>query len=347
MCISAPEFGVRRDAGRREIAMTEGDRTGRVDCSQQYGPAMRELRRIAQRAARSRMSILILGETGVGKDVLARAIHQWSPRASSPFLPINCSALPSSLVDSELCGHERGAFTGAASARSGLLELANGGTVFLDELGELPLGTQSKLLRVVEDRIVTPLGRGKPRSLDVRFVGATNRNIEAAIQAGTFRDDLFYRLGAVVLRVPPLRERREEIAALTKVALDDAGAELGEEGPSELSSDALRFLESRPWPGNIRELTNVIRRACLLADGPTITLSEVQRAIDDGVSGTTAAGATDENLERTRISQVLSSFAGNQTKAANALGMPRRTFIARLDRYNLPRPQKIALAVGG
>jgi transcriptional regulator with GAF, ATPase, and Fis domain len=182
---------------------------------------------LATRVARSKLSVLILGETGVGKDVLARAIHDRSPRSARIFMPINCSALPPSLVEAELFGHERGAFTGADRSRPGLLEQADRGTVFLDELGELPLVIQAKLLRVIEDQVVTPVGRGAPRKIDVRFIAATNRDLEREIRAGAFREDLFFRLGAVVLKVPPLRERPSEIPSLARRALADATAGQG------------------------------------------------------------------------------------------------------------------------
>ena len=302
--------------------------------------AMRRVQRIAERAARSRLSVLILGETGVGKDVLARAIHASSPRASAPFLPINCAALPPTLVDSELFGHEKGAFTGAISARPGLLEGANGGTVFLDELGEIPPSTQAKLLRVLEDRVVMPIGRGRPRSIDVRFIAATNCDVERAIQEGAFRDDLFFRLGAVVLRVPPLRERLDEIPTLAALALREAADELGGCSARGITPEAIAVLQRQRWPGNIRELKNVIRRACLMADGTTLKAGDLQAAFDVERGEAPIPVETAQDSERERIRAALSSCAGNQTKAANVLGMARRTLITRLERYNLPRPQK-------
>jgi DNA-binding NtrC family response regulator len=231
--------------------------------------AMEGLRVLVGRVAASTISVLILGETGVGKEVLAETLHRRSPRAAKPFLRLNCAALTDSLLESELFGHERGAFTGAIAQKRGLLETADGGTVFLDEVGELPMPTQVKLLRVIEERVVTRVGGLSPRSIDVRFVAATNRDLEAEVARGTFRQDLFFRLNGITIVVPPLRERADEIEQLAQTFI--AAAARDRPRPPSLSRDALARLLAYSWPGNIRELRNVIERAVLLAGDGDIT----------------------------------------------------------------------------
>jgi two-component system response regulator AtoC len=232
--------------------------------------AMRNLYRMAERVAQGRISVLILGETGVGKELFAEAIHRGSPRRRQPFVKLNCAAISEALLESELFGHERGAFTGAEQAKPGLLEVASGGTVFLDEVGELSMATQAKLLRAIEQRQVLRVGSLQPRDLDVRFVSATNRDPEAQIRAGLLREDLFYRLEGVTLRIPPLRERRQEIAPLAQAFLRRGADELGLEVVPALSPRAEALLVGYDWPGNIRELRNVIDRALLLAWGDVV-----------------------------------------------------------------------------
>jgi transcriptional regulator with GAF, ATPase, and Fis domain len=287
--------------------------------------------------ARSKLSVLILGETGVGKDVLARAIHDRSPRSARAFVPINCSSLPPSLVEAELFGHERGAFTGADRSRPGLLVHADGGTVFLDELGELPLVIQAKLLRVIEDQVVTPVGRGAPRQIDVRFIAATNRDLERQIRTGAFREDLFFRLGAVVLNVPPLRERPSEIPSLARRALAEATA--GREPSPLLDPEAIAYLSRQPWPGNIRELRNVIARAVLFSDMTTLREADLRAAFEWSLSRTAEVAPAPVDDERGRIVSTLRRCGGNQTRAALLLGISRGTLIARLKRYGIARPQ--------
>jgi two-component system, NtrC family, response regulator AtoC len=237
------------------------------------GPAMREMVALAERAARSPINVLLAGPTGAGKELVARTIHRLSPRAACPFVALNCAGLPETLVESELFGHERGAFTGALTARTGLLEAAKGGTVFLDEIGEMPPAAQAKLLRVTETREVLPVGGLRPRPLDVRFVAATNRDLEAEVGAGRFRADLFYRLAALVITVPALAERRSEILPLARLFLERACA--GRRSPPRLSAAAISFLEEHPWPGNVRELRNVVERALLFCDGDEIALAHL------------------------------------------------------------------------
>jgi len=233
-------------------------------------PAMLKLVALLERVAHGDISVLILGETGTGKEVMAERLHESSPRCESPFLRLNCAALTESLLESELFGHERGAFTGAHQAKAGLLETAQGGTVFLDEIGELPMTTQVKLLRVLEERQVWRVGAVKPRTIDVRFVAATNRELERAVGSGTFRQDLYFRLNGVTLNIPPLRERREEIPELACTFVGMVAKQLAIPTTPQLSAEALDLLMNYSWPGNIRELRNAIERAVLLAESGVI-----------------------------------------------------------------------------
>ena len=234
-------------------------------------PAMQRLYRMAQRIADSNISVVLLGETGVGKEVLAETIHKLSPRADKPFLRLNCAAFAEQLLESELFGYERGAFTGATHAKPGLLETANGGTVFLDEVGELPMSTQVKLLRVLEERKVLPVGALKPRPIEVRFVAATNRDLEAEIQRGAFREDLYFRLNGISLVIPPLRERVGEIPSFSRTFLEDLCRKSDRHPIPEIDPEAMTLLLSYQWPGNIRELRNVMERALLLCNDDVIT----------------------------------------------------------------------------
>ena len=230
---------------------------------------MRALYELARRAAAGNSNVLILGETGAGKEVLAETIHRTSARAGGPFMALNCAALSESVVESELFGHERGAFTGAAQAKPGLLEAAAGGTVFLDEIGEMPLTIQVKLLRVLETRRVLRVGATQPRAIDVRFLAATNRDLDEEVAEKRFREDLYFRLNVITLDIPPLRERPEEIAALARMFLDRL-SDSATHPPPALREDALDLLRGYTWPGNIRELRNVIERAFVLCTGPEL-----------------------------------------------------------------------------
>jgi two-component system, NtrC family, response regulator AtoC len=301
----------------------------------------------------SEAPVLILGETGVGKDVLARTLHGRSKRASRPFVALNCAAFTDTLFESELFGHERGAFTGAATAKTGLLESASGGTVFLDEIGEMPLGMQAKLLRVVENREVLRVGALVPRPIDVRFVFATNRDLRKEIEQKTFRADLFFRIGSISLAIPPLRARVDEIVPLSNHFIEVAAKRLGRAAPRLLPETA-RFLEVHAWPGNVRELKNVIELAVLVQDGDAIRPSDIhieRYAPADGAPSVRDVGTApaSESLnvpggtlmtERERIVDALERSVGNQSNAAKLLGMPRRTLVKRLAQYDIPRPRK-------
>lgn len=310
-------------------------------------PQMVKLFDLVDEIAPTQVNVLISGETGVGKDVVARTIHDRSPRSRLPFLSLNCSALPETLLESELFGYERGAFTGAVSTKQGLLETAEGGTVFLDEVGEMPLATQSKLLRVLEDRTVRRVGGLKPNPVDMRIVAATNRDLAKAIADGGFRADLFYRLNGLSIVVPPLRERTREIGALTDHFLATAAVNLGRPTPA-LSLEARSCLEAYAWPGNIRELRNVVERAVLLARGGTISAELLPAEISgpplDSAGGLGAEKIPNESeldplLEKAQIVDALAKCSGNQTRAAQMLGITRRVLIKRIERYNLPRPR--------
>jgi two-component system, NtrC family, response regulator AtoC len=317
---------------------------------------MSHLHRMVERIARGQINVLVLGETGAGKEVLAERIHQMSPRAGAPFLRLNCAALSETLLESELFGHERGAFTGAIAAKPGLLETAQGGTVFLDELGELPLSIQAKLLRVIETRQVLRVGGLRAKEIDVRFVAATNRDLEAEAARGAFRRDLYFRLSAATLVVPPLRERRAEIAVLAHAFAAEAAERLGVAIAPAIAPEAVAVLEGYDWPGNIRELRNVMELAVLLAPDGRVGMAQlpVDKLQGPPPSANPAAAAPapatgDElavlrrrivDLERERILDALARCGGNQTRAAKLLEMPRRTLVSKLARYDLPRPRK-------
>ena len=307
------------------------------------GPEMRRVHLLARRAAAANINVLILGETGVGKEVLAESIHAQSPRADKPFVRLNCAALSPSLLESELFGHEKVAFTDAHEAKPGLLESAEGGTVLLDEIGELPSPLQVKLLRVIETRQVMRVGALKPRAIDVRFLAATNRILEDEVARGAFRQDLYYRLNGISLVIPPLRARTDEIAPLARLFLDAAAKRDGRPLPV-LSAAAVKLLESYPWPGNIRELRNDVERALLLSTGDSITPEDLplekMRGTPAAMAAAPAAPAPAiRGDDYQRIIDSLAQCSGNQTRAARLLGMSRRTFCARLKAYNIPRPR--------
>jgi DNA-binding NtrC family response regulator len=313
--------------------------------------AMRALYERAARAASTRISVLIVGETGVGKELLARAIHQASPRAKGPFMALNCAALSETLLEAELFGHEKGAFTGADRARPGVFEAAEGGTVFLDEVGELPLSTQVTLLRVLEDRRVMRVGGHTSREVDVRFLSATHRDLEDAAKRGSFRHDLFFRLNGMRLTIPPLRERTGEIEELAALFLARACAEAGRAERPALSPEVRRALLAYPWPGNVRELKNAIESAVVLCAGGTLLPEHLPRCVQEAPASRGALAPPEgggaeslheqlEAVERQRITDVLAQHEGNQTRAAMALGISRRTLVARLQAWGLTRPRR-------
>lgn len=311
-------------------------------------PEMQRVDELVDVVARGEINVLICGETGVGKEVVAHAIHERSARAEHRFVAVHCAAIAETLVESELFGYERGAFTGATTTKIGLLEAAHCGTVFLDEIGELPLSVQVKLLRVLERREVVRVGSTTPIPIDVRFIGATHRDLERAIDEGTFREDLFYRLNGLAILVPPLRLRPHAIRTLAERFLAAAAARQHRPVPL-LGPAALRMLTEHAWPGNVRELRNVIDRATLLSIGGAILPEHVQldaRAArkSSGVIPVVrpAQGLDHElaELERRRILESLDECGGNQTLAARRLGISRRRLVDRLEEYGVPRPRK-------
>jgi transcriptional regulator with PAS, ATPase and Fis domain len=308
--------------------------------------AMAALYRLVDRVAPSSINVLLLGETGVGKEVLASELHRRSKRASGPFLRLNCAALTESLLESELFGHEKGSFTGAIKQKQGLLEAARGGSVLLDEVGEMPASIQAKLLRVLEERKVTRVGSTVPEPIDVRFLFATNRDLEAEVARGAFRADLYFRVNGISLVIPPLRERLAEIEPLARQFLADAAKREGRPVP-DLAADALATLRAWPWPGNIRELKNVIDRSILMAGEGSLTaealgLGVVSTTRREVVSTGPASNLRDEReaAEKRAVLEALEKTDGNQTKAAEMLGVSRRTLVSRLQQYGLTRPRK-------
>lgn len=309
---------------------------------------------LADRVARFRISVLITGETGVGKEVLAQRIHEHSPRATRPLITIDCAGLCATLVESELFGYDRGAFTSATQSRAGLFEAAHGGTLFLDEVGELPLAMQAKLLRALETRTVQRLGSTRSRPVDVRFLSATNRDLRQEVREGRFRADLLFRLNGARIHVPPLRERRDEIPRLADEFLARASAAEGLPCP-RLSPRAQAALCARPWSGNIRQLRNVMERALAFCDRDTIDLEDLQSGFifgdDDpdaenlgrlgGTSSPTpvTGAAEPRQIDQAAIVRALQECAGNQTRAAALLGISRRTLVERIKRWAIPRPQ--------
>lgn len=299
--------------------------------------AMAELLDTARRAANSEATVLIAGESGTGKEVLARLIHQHSPRAQGPMVAVNCAAIPETLLESELFGHVKGAFTGAVSNRKGRFQAAAGGTLFLDEIGELRLDLQAKLLRAIQERVVSPVGADAPEAVDVRLIAASNRDLYAAIGQGTFREDLYYRLGVIVLPLPPLRERREDIPGLVSHFLLKVGAPAG----VRFSAEALARLKAHPWPGNIRELQNIVERAVILRRGLLIEADELQLAAcpqpatENGIPEIPDEGLSLEAVEQGLIKKALAKAGGNRSEAARLLKIPRHVLIYRLEKFKI------------
>jgi DNA-binding NtrC family response regulator len=299
---------------------------------------MQEVLAAIERVAATNSTVLLGGESGVGKDLLARAIHEKSRRASGPFVKINSTAIPENLLESELFGYEKGAFTGAASSKPGKFELADKGTLFLDEIGDVPPATQVKLLRVLQEREFERLGGTRTLKVDVRLVAATNRDLRAALEQGTFREDLYYRLNVVPLDIPPLREHKEDIPELVRLFLSRLSAELGRE-ISGLTPEALSLLMGHHWPGNVRELQNIIERAAALARGPELTASDIHFDADrkpaPANAGFIPEGMTLEQWEDEMIREALRRAHGNKSQAARLLGLSRNAFRYRLAKLGI------------
>ncbi|NJC88613.1 MAG: sigma-54-dependent Fis family transcriptional regulator [Desulfuromonas sp.] len=304
--------------------------------------AMRQVLEIVRRAAPSEATVLLTGESGTGKELVARAIHQASERSTEPFVAVNCAAIPADLLESELFGHVRGAFTGAVSDRAGKFEQADGGTLFLDEVGELPAALQPKLLRALQEQEIEPVG-GRQKRVDVRVVAATNRNIEAALSSGEFREDLYYRLAVITVELPPLRARREDIPLLVRHFLArHAAAEL------QVSEAAMTLLSRYPWPGNVRELGNAIQRMVVLRRGARLEVDDLpakireaateDQRLTEGVVQLPDDGYSLEALEREVVLQALVRNHWNQSRAAAFLRIPRHVLLYRMEKYGIQKP---------
>lgn len=309
---------------------------------------MRAVFRLMSRLLDIDVPVLITGETGTGKELVARAIHSRSRRATGPFVPLNCGAIPPSLVEAELFGHERGAFTDAHSRRRGRFELADGGVLFLDEIGDLAPESQAKMLRVLQDKEILPLGASTAKPVDVRVVAATNQNLETAVKEGRFREDLFWRLDVVHIHLPSLRQRRSDILPLADHFLARFNRELGL-GIEAIAPEALALIESYSWPGNVRELENAICRAMIMAEDLVVTASDLPTKLRDPQQGlaavetemspcltlTKAVERATERVERVMIACHLAQHHGNRTIAAKSLGVSRRTLFSKMQQYGL------------
>jgi DNA-binding NtrC family response regulator len=293
--------------------------------------AMREIFRLIERAGPSDKAILIQGESGTGKELVARALHRHSLRADKPMVVINCAALPETLLESELFGHEKGSFTGAISAKQGLFEVADGGTLFIDEIGEMPGSLQVKLLRVLEDGSLRRVGSIKERRVNVRLLAATNRNLARQVQSGQFREDLYYRINVMSLELPPLRRRQGDIPLLVRHILGERWS---------VEERAMRLLEQYEWPGNVRQLINALERARIMADEPVLRVSDFPREAmnRDPEDPASVVGSQDDlaALERAKVVDVLRREKGNKTRAARALGIDRRKLYRLVEKHGIP-----------
>ena len=300
-------------------------------------PEMGRLRKIIGKIAPSHSTVLIQGESGTGKELVAQSLHKQSPRADRLFIPINCGGLPEPLLESELFGHAKGAFTGAYKSKAGLVEVARGGTIFLDEIGDVSPAIQVKLLRILEDSQFFRVGATVPACADVRFIAATNRNLREAVKSGDFRKDLYYRLNVLTINVAPLRTRRQDIALLLDYYLFHYSRQNGS-FPVRFSEEALECLLLYDYPGNIRELKNIVERCVVLAEGPSVSLNELPEEIrlpDEMVSSTPDEPRSLREVERDHIRQILENTAGHRGRASRILQINRRTLYEKIRRYEL------------
>ena len=332
-------------------AVDRGEIVGRSD-------VMQEVFRLVEQVAPARSTVLVTGESGTGKELIAKAIHEASMRAAKPFVTVNSSNIPSELLESELFGHTRGAFTGAVAVKKGLFEVADGGSIFLDEIGDIPPETQVRLLRVIQEREFTPLGDTTPRRVDVRIIAATNIDLKEAVKQGTFREDLYYRLAVVPIELPPLRDRREDILALAQHFISKYNEENARQVSTQLAPEVLALLEAYSWPGNVRELENTIERAVVIAPGNEITreclrneISDPQSAAARSHDGASMTAVQDigrgvnfydevRRFEIDLIRRALDQTGGHQSRAARLLGMNATTLNSKIKTYNINlRPQ--------
>ena len=297
-------------------------------------PANAEILEVIEKVAPTNSTVLISGESGVGKEVVARTIHNQSTRRDKVFLAVNCSAIPETLLESQLFGHVKGAFTGASNYQEGLFQRANGGTIFLDEIGEMPLMLQPKILRAIEERAVTPIGAAKPLQVDVRIIAATNRELKEEVDEGKFRGDLYYRLNVIHLQIPPLRERREDIPLLVEHFIRRQNSEL-KKNYQGVESSALKVLMSLPWKGNIRDLNNVLERAMILGNGEWITVKDLPRWEVPEVDISRSVGhdlrRTVRAYEKSHIENVLKETHGDRTQTAELLGLSRSSLYRKIE----------------
>jgi len=314
---------------------------------------MQTVFRLVDQVAPARSTVLITGESGTGKELIAKAIHESSPRVTKPFVTVNSSNIPSELLESELFGHTRGAFTGAVAAKKGLFEVADGGSIFLDEIGDIPPETQVRLLRVIQEREFTPLGDTTPRRVDVRIIAATNIDLKDAVKQGAFREDLYYRLSVVPLELPPLRDRREDVLPLAQFFIRKFNEENGRQLAESIAPDVLALLENYSWPGNVRELENAIERAVVIAPGNEITRECLRKEISDPQTTRAALHETESGLvaidlghginfydevrrfEIDLIRRALHQTSGHQSRAARLLGMNATTLNSKIKTYNI------------
>jgi len=337
------EAVLRRVAERRELARNNRalkQRLHRLEGSSDLigdSPAIERVRRLIDKVAPTHSTVLVLGETGTGKELVARALHEKSQRAESPFVPINCGALPENLIESELFGHRKGAFTGAAEHRRGLFEVADGGTVFLDEIGELPKSLQATLLRFLESGEIRRVGDNQSFRCDVRVICATNRDLAEMVAAGEFREDLWFRINAFEIPLPPLRDRKEDIAMLAQHLAARFGASAGADGQL-VAPDAVKTLEQHTWPGNVRELANVIEHALILCDRPPIRAEHLPTHLGTrrlaSAAFKPAGPCTLRELEMRAIHEALERHGGNKPKAAEELGISLKTLYNKLNQAN-------------
>ena len=294
--------------------------------------AMQKVFSAIAKASSTSATVLILGESGTGKELLARAIHYSSPRASAPFVPVNCGAIPEGLLESELFGHIKGAFTGATETRAGFFQTADGGTIFLDEISETSLSMQVKLLRVLQDKEVCMVGSSRSRRVDVRILASTNKDLYSLVKKGVFREDLFFRINVITIEVPPLRERGDDILLLTQYFANKFAEELGKPTP-RFSDNALQVLKNYNWPGNVRELENVIQRLVVMTDGDLIEVPDLPSLMRFSALRETGLHRTLAEVEAEYICNVLASVDGNKTRAAEILGIDRKTLREKLKLY--------------
>ncbi|MCC7263351.1 MAG: sigma-54-dependent Fis family transcriptional regulator [Candidatus Latescibacteria bacterium] len=344
---------------QRQVAFDPATPPDAGDALVGQSPLMQEVYKQIGRVAQTDAAVLIRGETGTGKELVARAIYQHSRRHAAPLLMINCAAIPETLLETELFGHEKGAFTGALSRRVGRFEQASGGTLFLDEIGDISPATQAKILRVLQDQQFDRLGGHEPVRTDVRLLAATNRNLEDAIAAGQFREDLYYRLKVVAIDLPPLRERREDIPKLTEYFVARFARQLKIDPPS-LSEEALALLYSHPWPGNVRELEHCLHRALIATGGYPIQAEDLRRALGPTPAAADRVAASEdlvlqireylkshsgpatherflEQVDKLLVAEALRQTKGNQTQAAKLLGLTRPTLQAKMNKHGLRR----------